>query len=191
MKRGTELEFQLIRAQEFIRLDVHEHLDFEASKKALQGLVFACRKRDMDRALLDLRSLPVLPEPHFTPDQIMGLVATFLEAGFSRHQRLAVLYQADPHHGIRAFAFVNRLRGLNVRAFADFEEALVWLSQGQNRPRAGERAEVPHPIPVHKPKLRQKPGSFSCALRTGPENRVPEISSRPVRDATNRLRNGQ
>jgi hypothetical protein len=48
-------ELQVIRANEFVCLDANEHLDFEASKKALQELAQACRKRGLNRALLDLR----------------------------------------------------------------------------------------------------------------------------------------
>src|SRR6516164_9376609 len=95
------LELQVIRASEFVRLDVRARLDFEASKKALQVLVLACRKRGLNRALLDLRSLPELSKPHFTLSELASLVTTFREAGFTREQRLAVLYRSDPHRGIR------------------------------------------------------------------------------------------
>ena len=122
------VELQIIRPTDFIRLDVHAHPDFEQSKKALRVLVLACRKRGLERAVLDLRSLPDLPDPHFTQSELAALVLTFREAGFSRNQRLAILYQTDLHHGIRTFAFVNRVRGLQVHAFTEFEEALTWLN---------------------------------------------------------------
>src|SRR5215472_5524293 len=138
------VELQIIRASEFVRLDVHAHLDFEESKKALQGLVVACCKRGLNRALLDLRSLPVLPKPQFTPAELGALVATFRDAGFSRRHRLAILYLTDVHHGIRTFAFVNRLRGLQVQAFTDFEDAVNWLSEEIQRrtEREGEAVEI-------------------------------------------------
>jgi hypothetical protein len=123
------VELQIIRASEFIRLDPHELLDFEESKKALQLLAHACRKRELDRALLDLRTLPIPDKPRFTPTQLAALVQTFREAGFGRHQRLAVLYRSDPHGGARAFAFIGRIQGWQVRAFEVFEEALHWLSE--------------------------------------------------------------
>ena len=151
------MELQVIRASEFIRLDVHEHLDFEASKGALQSLVLACRKRGLDRALLDLRRVPVLPQPYFTPAQITGLVSTFQTAGFGRHQRLAVLYQTDIHHRIRAFAFVNRMHGLKVQAVTDFETALAWLSEEKATPDRSGGLGVRIPITASQRRSKTKP----------------------------------
>jgi hypothetical protein len=119
---------QLINAGEFIRLDTKEHLDFAASKGVLQSLAYSCRKRGVGSALLDLRALPVLEKPWFTSAEIAGLVQTFRDAGFSKNHSLAVLYRQDPHRGIRNFAFISRMKGLQVQAFTEFEEAFQWLS---------------------------------------------------------------
>ena len=144
------VELQIIRASEFVRLDPHDLLDFEESKEALQMLAHACRKRKLDCALLDLRTVPVPDRPRFTPTQLAALVQTFREAGFDKPQRLAVLYQSDPHGGARAFAFISRIQGWQVRAFADFEEAVLWLSQGS------ETHEDEAPVRIKKRKARQK-----------------------------------
>ena len=146
--------FQVIRASEFIRLDVHELLDFEASKKAFRALVLACHKRGLDNALLDLRTLPATPKPHFTPNELSTLVSTFRDAGFSKNHRLAILYEKDVHHGIRSFALINKLRGLQVRAFTDFEKALEWLQQAETRA-AEEPNEVPIAITLPNRKTKQ------------------------------------
>jgi hypothetical protein len=154
--------FQVIGASEFIRLDVHELLDFEASKKAFRGLVLACRKRGLDSALLDLRSLPVLPRPHFTPNELADLVSTFRHAGFSKNQHLAILYETDAHHGIRSFAFINKLRGLQVRPFTEFEKALEWLQQLEER--VGEEPDE-MPVPISLPNRKAKKLSSNIAHR--------------------------
>jgi hypothetical protein len=52
-------------------------------------LARACRKRGLDRALLDLRALRIPARPRFTPAEPSALVETLREAGFGRHQRLA------------------------------------------------------------------------------------------------------
>jgi hypothetical protein len=140
------LELQVIRASEFVRLDAHAHLDLEASKRVLQGLAHACRKRGVVCALLDLRKLPVPPKPHFTPKELAALVSTFHDAGFSRPQRLAVLYQHDVHGGIRNFAFFSRMRGLDVQAFTDFETAFLWLTEAQQGKPEHASGEIPVPI---------------------------------------------
>jgi predicted aconitase len=122
---------RIIRAAEFVCLDPEEHLDLEASKEALRHLALACRKRGLDRAVVDLRKLPVLAKPHFTKTEVAALVDAIRDAGFSEEQRLAVVYRDDVFGGIRDFAFISRMRGLQVQAFADFGAASQWISEGE------------------------------------------------------------
>ncbi|HWI59897.1 MAG TPA: hypothetical protein VNZ22_21890 [Bacillota bacterium] len=122
------MELQIIRASEFIRAGAQGRPDPRASKAALAELAGACRRRGIDRALLDLRELQFEPAPVFKPTELAALVDTFHELGFSREQRLAVLYAADPHHGARLFAFISAQHGWNVKAFSNFEAALGWLA---------------------------------------------------------------
>lgn len=140
------VELQVIRASEFIRFDPGSHLDFESSKNVLRDLAHACRKRGVDRAVMDLRSLPVPPKPILTASQLAALVLTFQEAGFTKKQRLALLYHSDIYGGVRNFAFISRMRGLKVQAFTDFEAAFQWLSEDAEKPAEGQLAEVPVPI---------------------------------------------
>ncbi len=137
------LDIQIIRASEFVRVGPKELLDFKASKEALTQLACACRKRGIDRAILDLRELPIPPRPIFTPTELSLLVETFREAGFTRRQKLAILYRSDPHHGARMFAFISMLRGWQVRAFPEFEGALLWLSAERPQRRSPGEHEIP------------------------------------------------
>lgn len=137
------VELQVIRASEFIRLGAEELLDFEASKKALEALALACRKRALDRAVLDLRHLPKLPKAQFTPTELAALVRSFQETGFSRRYRLALLYHTDPFGGVRNFEFFSRMRGLQVQAFTEFETALQWLSEEPEGCAGSEPGDVP------------------------------------------------
>jgi len=148
------LELQIIRANEFVRVGARGSLNFEGSKEALRQLALACRKRGVDCALLDLRDLPTPPKPLFTPGELAALVGTFREAGFTRRQRLAVLYRNDPHHGVRMFAFIGTLRGWHVRAFNDFEKALLWLSEEEGR--LLERGEQDVPVQVARKRVHAK-----------------------------------
>jgi len=140
------IQLQIIRASEFIRMDAHKHLDLRVSKDALRALAETCRKRAIDRVMLDLRKVPVLARPHFTTAELAALVSTFREAGFTREQRLAVLYQHDPHGGIRSFAFFSRMRGLQVEAFNEFESALYYLAE--TPPKSSLRASSGVAVPV-------------------------------------------
>ena len=146
------VDLHIIRASEFVCLDAHEHLDFEATKEALATLARACRSRGLERALVDLRSFPIPEKPAFTPDELASLIDTFRDAGFTKKQRLAILYRSDPHHGARMFAFIGRIRGWHVQAFEEFEKALLWLSAQELTPNK-EREEE---IPIHHVKSKAK-----------------------------------
>jgi hypothetical protein len=161
------LELQVIRASEFVRVGPNEELDFAATKQALEALALACLKRGVDRAMLDLRAVPVPAKPKFTPTELAALVSTFRQAGFSRQQRLAILYQQDVYGGVQIFAFISRMRGLAVRAFNEFEMGLQWLGQEQETADEDHRGEVP--VPIHK---------GQAEVRAVP---VSEPEARPVR----------
>jgi len=159
---------QVIRASEFVCLDADELLDFEASKKALQGLAQACRKRGLDRAMLDLRDIPVPAKPRFTTTELAALIGIFRDAGFSRQQRLAVLYQSDVHGGVRNFAFFGKMRGLQVQAFQIFESALHWLSEEPENPDALPAGVV---VPIAKGETKKRPHLSTSRARSAEAQR--------------------
>ncbi len=175
------VELHIIRASEFICLDADEHLDLEASKQVLRSLALACRKRAIPCALIDLRTLPMLPRPHFTKTELAALVQAFHEAGFSREQRLAVLYSHDLYGGIRDFAFFSRLRGLQVQAFVDFEAALQWLSQMQGT--ATEEQPGAAGVPIATPSTQTR----KLAVNAAPEPEATVTNSGRSRLAGRRL----
>jgi hypothetical protein len=148
------LELQIIRAAEFIRIGAEGHFDLAASKAALAEMASACRKRDINQALLDLRDLRPGPTPLYTPADLVELVNTFPEVGFTHQHRLAILYQSDPHKRARLFAFVSTLHGWSVQAFGDFEDALLWLSRGQESRAPATRAPGAKLIRVRVSRLK-------------------------------------
>ena len=157
------MELQIIRAQEFIRLGVLGQLDLPASKVELATLVRACRKRGINQAMLDLREVqPPGAKPIFTPQDLVALMNTFRKIGFTRQQRLAVLYRADPHHRARLFSFVAKLRGWNVLAFDNFEKALGWLSQAGPELAENETDFTNRPLKVPVRKLKPLPATVKA-----------------------------
>ena len=137
------IELHIIRTSDFICIDTDEQLDFEESKKVLQGLAAACRKRGLERAMIDLRDLPAPDRPRFTNAELAALVGAFREAGCSRNLRLAVLYRRDVYGSLRNFTFFGRMRGLQVQAFHNFESAIHWLWKDTERPEQNHGVEVP------------------------------------------------
>src|SRR5580765_4259360 len=119
------VELQIIRAAEFIRMGGKGQFDLAATCAVLNGLAQACKRRGIDRALVDSRDA----HTDLNATQLASLVNVFCYAGFSRHLRLAILHATDRVHRARLFALMSRLKGWNVRAFVDFEEALAWLSR--------------------------------------------------------------
>lgn len=144
------LELQIIRAREFVRLGASNRFDLPASKSALAALALACTKRGIDQALIDLRDVQAPATPLFAPSDLSELVSTFHEMGFRKHQRLAVLFTADPHRRARLFAMIGALRGWNVAAFDSFENALVWLA-GEETLDLQSCADEKH-VAIKKPK---------------------------------------
>jgi hypothetical protein len=155
-------ELQVIRASDFIRLGPNGNFDLATSKQVLAELASACHKRGIHRAMLDLRALHPGPTPVFSPTDLANIVNTFREIGFTRDQKLAVLYGSDPHHRARMFAFIGTLRGWRVAAFGDFEEAMAWLSD-EEAPKAEPSARpggeaVPLEVRVaSQPRSQAKP----------------------------------
>ena len=150
-------ELQIIRASEFIRFGAHGHFDLPASKAALAEVAAVCRKRCIAHAMMDLRALHPGPKPVFSPADLAELVGTFREVGFTQQERLAILYHSDPHHRARLFAFLSTMHGYAVRAFGGFEEALLWLSSGQEPGPERRRSPGEKQVPVRFSKREAKP----------------------------------
>ena len=132
------------------------HFDLKASQAVLAQLAGACCKRGINQAMLDVRALHPGPKPVFSPGDLVTLVNTFKEAGFTHRQRLAVLYGSDPHHRARLFSFIATLRGWNVRAFDDFEKAVIWLSQGEVPQVESENTLRSKKVPVRQLKALER-----------------------------------
>lgn len=146
------LDLQIIRASEFIQLGAKGRVDLKASREILAEIARACRKRGVDRALIDCRALHPGPKPTFSVQDLARLVSTFHDIGFRREQRLAVLYSSDPHHRARLFAFLSNLHGWQVRAFGEFEEAIIWLWENETTEES-ELEEHVEEVPV---KMRRR-----------------------------------
>ena len=138
------LDLQIIHAHEFIRMGPQGKLDLVASRAVLETLASACRKRGIERALLDVRDV----RTDFGLEELAALVQMFREIGFPSGQRLALLHSGDPNRRARLLAFIGTLRGWAVRAFGDFEAALEWLAlsegaESAESPAAGDQIQIP------------------------------------------------
>lgn len=151
------LELQGIRASEFIRVGTQRHLNLAASKTVLAELAGACRRRGLNRALLDNRDVHPGPTLVFTPQDLAALVDTFCAIGFTSELRLALRYATDPHKRARMFAFLGTLRGWSIRAFGDYETALHGLALSGSEETTPDSPEQPEKIDVHISDAKQPP----------------------------------
>jgi hypothetical protein len=162
------VELQIIRAAEFVRIGGQGKFDLAASCAILANLAQACKRRGIHRALLDARNATA----ELNPTELASLVNVFREIGFTRNQRLAILHSGDPYHRARLFAFISRMKGWSVRAFGDFEEALRWLSDEQEKPRpktsaSAKRLHINHADGEAKPISIKSPASRKGERRRG------------------------
>lgn len=117
-------EMQIIKAREFLRMGVHGRIDLQASCDVLQELAAACAKRDINRAMLDVRDV----RSELNNDEVVALATALGAMGFSENTRVAVLHGEDREAQARLFTSCAMARGWNLRPFFDFEEATDWLA---------------------------------------------------------------
>jgi len=167
------LELQIIRATEFIQVGASGHFDLAGSKHLLAALVSACRKRGIHLALLDLRDLRVGPIPVFSPRDLADLLRTFPEIGFGPKDYLAILYHSDPHKRVRLFSFLSSMHGWNVKAFNDYEKAMLWLAKSQPSAPGPKRVPPGKSVPIQ--------AGRSARLRPTPPSSANGATSKPRR----------
>jgi len=111
--------------------------DFEKTREALSDLASACRKRGVYRALIDVRR----SHSNLSPNDLAALVNVFSEQAFSKFLRLAIVYSGRQSYRAKLFVFFSSMRARKVRAFEEFEEALVWLSKPDKTRSSEEEVE--------------------------------------------------
>ena len=124
------VQLEIIRAPEFIRFGPKGEFDLVGTCGAMHSLAEACKKRGLNRALVDNRNA----RAELSPNELAAIVNAFCDIGFTRDLRLAILHSAERYQRARLFAFISRIKGWNVRAFGDFEQAMCWLSADQIQP---------------------------------------------------------
>jgi hypothetical protein len=83
---------------------------------------------------------------------------TFFEIGFSKKQRLAVLYTSDPHRRARLFSFICLMHGWQVKGFGNFENAMLWLTE--------EASDRSSNIPEEQIPVRVRAGSSQIKIKS-------------------------
>ena len=119
-------DIRAISSRDFLRTDVNGFVDFPISKKILAEIASACAENENHHILLDTREATT----NLSATDVYELVLALQALGFGGNQhRIGVLNRPkDDFDRARFFELCARNRGFNVRAFRDFEEALLWLN---------------------------------------------------------------
>jgi hypothetical protein len=160
------IQIEIIRAAEFIRFGGKGEFDLVATCAALHNIAEACKRRGIYRAMLDGRNA----RAELSPNELAAIVNTFVDIGFTRELRLAVLHAADRYQRARLFAFISRIKGWNVRAFGDFEQAMYWLSKEQ---------DLPQPKTVSPRKEQVAISHSTDDAKSIPIKRSPALAAKP------------
>ena len=118
---------RIIHARDCVRATPEGGVDRAAGQRLLEELVAASRGLAAFDVLLDMRRVqPTLTTADlwFLADHLAGLPEL-------RWRRIAVLPPDGGFDRAAFFAIVASTRGVRIRAFASFEEAIDWLAEGR------------------------------------------------------------
>jgi hypothetical protein len=118
---------RVISCPDFVRVDAAGTLDAAATRACLREIVEACVSTGVRRALLDVRDITEAP----TPSQLFWIADELPDLGFSRLERVAIVYTDRGQGRAAFFATTARNRGFKVREFTEFEEAFNWLCSAE------------------------------------------------------------
>jgi hypothetical protein len=114
----------IIQAHDFIRATFDGTLDFEESKKAVMDIASASASLPDHELLVDTRNAEV--ELSVTDLWYLAVEFSNVQKAFSG--RTALLCPSGDFDRAAFLALCSQNRGLQVMAFASFEEAIDWLT---------------------------------------------------------------
>lgn len=125
---------RIIHANDFITATGEGTLDFEESKKALVAIATAAGPLSTYEILLDTRKV----QSHLSHADLWFLAAELATLNIAFCRKTAVLCPLERFDDAEFFAMCANNRGLLVRGFTVFEDAMMWLTE--------TRDNVPEPV---------------------------------------------
>ena len=115
----------IIHANDLIRATAHGTLEFEETKKMLLEIALAAGPLTDYEILLDTRSVG----SHLSTADIWHLAAELANLGAVFNRKTAVLCPPERVDDADFLAMCAQNRGVNVRRFLSFEDAMTWLTE--------------------------------------------------------------
>jgi len=117
-------KIQVIHAHDFLRATPEGRLDFEASRTLLVDLVAASAALGDHDVVLDTRDM----QSAMSAGELWYLALELARHGGALGRKKAVLCPRARFENAEFFALCAQNRGLNVRAFTSYEEAVEWFA---------------------------------------------------------------
>ncbi len=114
---------KVINTKEFIRVSATGTLDFAASKQAILDIASQIKKSGEYEVLIDSRGA----DATLSIIELYQLGVAMAGHPSLRHSKIGLL---GPMSGMDSGYFLETVaqnRGVNIRAFTDFEQAITWL----------------------------------------------------------------
>lgn len=114
--------------REFLQSDIRSgRIDLERTRAVLAAIVRECAARNTYRVMIDARGNPT----GLSTADIVEIVDDAARIGFRPAHRVAILrVRPEALQRAKYISTLANIRGLAVRAFDDYEEALAFLNAG-------------------------------------------------------------
>jgi len=114
---------KVINTKEFIRTTATGALDFTASKQAILDIASQIKKPGEYEVLIDTRGA----EATLSITELYQLGVALADHPSLRRSKIGLLAKISGMDEARFLENVAHNRGVGIRAFTDFEQALTWL----------------------------------------------------------------
>ncbi len=124
-------DIRVVHLSDFLRSDMHGHVDLEGCKLALQDIARACKDHDQHHVLIDTRDA----RTNLSVLEVWDIACSLEQIGIGRKNRIAILNA--PKDDFDRAAFLETCaanRGFQIRAFREFEKAFYWLAYDGSAP---------------------------------------------------------
>lgn len=121
------VDIKVIRTRDFIKSTSKGVLDLASSKQALVDIISEIKQPGEYEVLVDTREA----ESGLSVADIFELGITLANQFPLRRSKIGLLTPMSEADNAIFFETVARNRGVNIRAFTDFEQAITWLVMKQ------------------------------------------------------------
>lgn len=118
-------EVEIIIEEDYLKGIVSGHQTHIDNEEMILELLALCREHDLKKVLLDMTGLYGQPGT-FSDFQLANFA---VDRGLPGIKRVALVAAPENFEHTQFFETASQNRGLNVRAFVDLDEAVIWITE--------------------------------------------------------------